>query len=280
MTRRALVAGGLGTAAGAGVGVVTGVLPGRAELVSQYRDWFRPHPHIPSAPEGRMRLEQVFSRARGRMLDLFTAVPHGHGDGAGLPVCLVLHGVTATPEDYQAFGLGRFLTAAVRRGAPPFVLAGADGGVLWWEPDPAGGDDPQRMLTDEMPRWAAARGFDASRIAGWGWSMGGYGVLRLAEVRPRWLRATAAFSPDVAYSSRVSAADGALAGTTLGIWCGRSDPLYDDVRAFVGGLPRPPRSSRTAPAPTPAPTGTASRCRRSRSSGRRSRRRGPEWTGA
>ena len=60
-----------------------------------------------------MRLEQVYSHARGQKVDLFTAVPHGHGDGAGLPVCLILHGVTATPSDYQGFGLGRFLTAAV-----------------------------------------------------------------------------------------------------------------------------------------------------------------------
>ena len=142
MTRRSLALGGLGGVAAAGAGVVTGVLPGRAELRSQYHDWFSPHPHIPRAPEGEIKLVQVYSHARGQTVDLFTAVPHGHGDGAGLPVCMVLHGVTATPSDYQRFGLGRFLTAAVQRGAPPFVLAGASGGVLWWEPDASGNDNP------------------------------------------------------------------------------------------------------------------------------------------
>jgi S-formylglutathione hydrolase FrmB len=244
MTRRALVGGGVCAVVGAGA-VASGVVPGRsrlkADVKDQYHAWLGPHPHIPDAPEGRIRLEQVRSQARDTTVDLFTAVPHGHGDGAGLPVCVILHGVSATPKDYQTFGLGRFLTAAVERGAPPFVLAGADGGVLYWEPDPAGGDDPQKMMTDEMPRWLAARGFDAGRIAGWGWSMGGYGVLRLGEVCPGWLRAVAAFSPDVTHSASLARDDGVYRTTPLGVWCGRSDPLYDDVRAFVAQLPRRPR---------------------------------------
>jgi S-formylglutathione hydrolase FrmB len=97
------------------------------------------------------------------------------------------------------------------------------------------------MMTEEMPRWLAARGFDARRIAGWGWSMGGYGVLRLGEVRPGWLRAVAAFSPDVTHSASLARDDGVYRTTPLGVWCGRSDPLYDDVRAFVAQLPRRPR---------------------------------------
>jgi S-formylglutathione hydrolase FrmB len=218
-----------------------GVRPTRGWLRDEYHRLFGPQAHIPDAPEGQIRLETIYSRARGRKVRLFTAVPHGYGDGAGLPVCLVLHGVTATPSDYRAFGLGRFLTAAVRRGAPPFVLAGADGGVLYWEPDIAADDNPQEMLTTEMPNWLADRGYDAGRVAGWGWSMGGYGVLRLAEVRPGWLRATAAFSPDVTYSRRVSEQDGQLERTKLGIWCGRSDVLYHDVRAFVARLPQRPQ---------------------------------------
>ena len=245
MTRRALVGGGAVAAVGVGAGVASGVLPGRsrlrADVKDRYHDWFGPHADIPSAPEGQIRLEQVHSRARGKTVDLFTAVPHGHGDGAGLPVCVVLHGVSATPKDYQSFGLGRFLTASVRAGAPPFVLAGADGGILYWEPDPAGGDDPQRMMTDEMPRLLHACGFDASRIAGWGWSMGGYGLLRLGEVRPGWPRAVAAFSPDVTHSSRVVTDDGVYRTTPLGVWCGRSDPLHEDVRGFVAELPRRPQ---------------------------------------
>ena len=80
----------------------------------------------------RPRARSVSSRstplARGQTVDLFTAVPAGYGDGAGLPVVVILHGASATAKDFQPFGLARFLTQAVRDGAEPFVLAGADGG--------------------------------------------------------------------------------------------------------------------------------------------------------
>ena len=71
-------------------------------------------------------------------------MPAGYGSGKGLPVCVILHGASARPADYQPFGFAKFLTEAVKRGAPPFVLAGADGGLLWWEPGHAPGDDPGR----------------------------------------------------------------------------------------------------------------------------------------
>jgi dienelactone hydrolase len=120
------------------------------------------------------------------------------------------------------------------------VLAGADGGLSWWEPGHAPGDDPRRMVTDEMPRWLAARGYDAPRLAAWGWSMGGYGVLGLAEARPGWLRAVAAFSPAVQPGDRVFASIDRLRATPLGVWCGRSDPLLDNVRTLVAAMPAPP----------------------------------------
>src|ERR1051325_3059135 len=146
MTRRALVGGGVFAVGGAGA-VTSGVMPGRSRLKGDTKDHFHacfsPHPHIPDAPEGQIRLEQVHSQARGRTVELFTAVTHGHGDGAGLPVGGILHGASATPKDYHGSGLGRFLPAAVGRGAPPFVLAGADGGVLYWGSAPAGGDAPR-----------------------------------------------------------------------------------------------------------------------------------------
>lgn len=122
----------------------------------------------------------------------------------------------------------RAVLAGGAAGAPPFVLAGADGGVLCWERDPASADDPQRMVTDEMPRWLGARGLDARRPVAWGWSMGGDGVLR-------------AFSPDVTHSPSVVTGDCVYRATPLGVCCGRSDPLYGDVRGFVARLPRPPQ---------------------------------------
>jgi predicted esterase len=249
-TRRRLFAAGAGCVAGAGVVAAFDAGPAGLEAdARRFRDWAlrRPDPFVPSVPEGVVKLETVHSEARGRDVDLFTAVPAGHGDGSGLPVCIVLHGVTARPSDYRSFGLPRFLTAAVRRGSPPFVLMGADGGVLWWERDPESSDDPGRMVLEELPRWAEQRGFDASRLAGWGWSMGGFGVLHIAETQPGFVRGVAAFSPAVAPGDDVFASVGSLGGTPIGVWCGRDDPLYPDVRLLVRALPEPPRIAAYAP---------------------------------
>ena len=234
MTRRRFLLGGAGVAAAGGVGYA--VMPhrwkGRLGLLSQ------PDPFIPDAAEGVVRLETVRSAARGRDVNLFTAVPQGHGDGAGLPVVVVLHGASATAADFQAFGLGRFLTAAVNEGTDPFVLAGADGGVLRWEP--SGTDDPQRMVLEEMPVWLRQRGFDADRRALWGWSMGGYGALRIAEIEPAWAAAVVAFSPAVTEGDAVFQEADALASVPLGIWCGTDDQLLKDIQSLVAVLPEPP----------------------------------------
>src|SRR4051812_21831404 len=98
MRRRTLLAGGTGVAGALGA---TGL-------------WFapafggRPDPAVPAAPVGDERLERRMSAARGRVVDFYTAVPAGHGDGRGLPVCLVLHGASKVARDFPAVGLGRF----------------------------------------------------------------------------------------------------------------------------------------------------------------------------
>lgn len=204
-----------------------------------------PDLHIPDVPEGDVRLERVRSDARGQAVDLFTAVPDGHGDGAGLPVCLVLHGATNRPDSYRECGLPQLLTSAVRAGAPPFVLAGADGGAQKWER--VGSDDPSHMLTDELPGWLAERGFDTGRLAAWGWSMGGYGALRHAELRPDWLRAVAAFSPAVQPGDAVFSGADALAGQTVGVWCGTEDPLVERVVDLIEAIPGGPDIASTSP---------------------------------
>lgn len=224
MRRRTLLAG----AATAGV----------TALVAGYHRDPGADPVIPAAPAGDERVERRWSRMRGRTVDFYTAVPDGHGDGRGLPVCLVLHGASATAADFPRFGLGRFLTDAVRRGAPPFVLAGATGGRLSWRP--SGGDDPQRLVHEEVPVWCKARGFDISRRVAWGWSMGGYGVLLLAEAFPGFLSAVAAFSPAVRPGDDVFGAARQLRSTPVGLWCGRQDGFYPDVRALAGTMPEPP----------------------------------------
>lgn len=235
LSRRQLLTGGAGVA---GLGVIgfggLQLAPDRY----QQRLGLLPEPYVPDAPEGRVRLDRVRSDAMAGELDLFTAVPAGHGDGAGLPVVVVLHGASAIAAQFRGFGLGRFLTRAVQRGAPPFVLAGTDDGPNGWVPD--GSVDPRRMLTEELPGWLDDRGFDAGRRAVWGWSRGGYGALSLVEARPSWARAAALFSPAVSEGDDVFAGLDTVGDLPLGVWCGTDDAFYPAVRALVQELPRRP----------------------------------------
>jgi pimeloyl-ACP methyl ester carboxylesterase len=233
-TRRAVLIGGasvLSLAALGGAGAAAGVVPVPRRIRRMMADT-GPNGVIPAAPAGQVRLEKVHSTARGRQVGLWTAVPAGFGSGKGLPVCLILHGGSATTANYTSFGFANFLTSAVRHGAPPFVLAGADGGLSRWEGDGAG-DDPQRMLREEIPAWCTARGFDASRLAAYGWSMGGYGSLRLAERNPDLLRMVAVLSPAVAPGDPAFVDASKLAPSRTGVWCGRSDPFFPAVQEFV-----------------------------------------------
>jgi hypothetical protein len=196
-----------------------------------------PEVFVPDADEGAVRLERVSSQAMGQ-IDLFTAVPAGHGDGAGLPVVVVLHGSSASAADLRGFGLGRFVTAAVEAGTPPFVLVGTDDGPAGWVP--SGVVDPPRMLREELPRWLAERGYDAERRGLWGWSRGGYGALRFATGEPDWAAAMALFSPALGPDDPVLDDLGALARLPWGLWCGEWDPFRDGALALADTAPVAP----------------------------------------
>ncbi len=240
VSRRALLLAGAGGLVAVGVGaaaIAADVLPLPARVRRVFADK-GPAGVIPDVPQ-HVRLDQRDSAARGQTVGFYTAVPDGYGDGSGLPVCLVLHGASATTADYEAFGLGRFLTAAVRAGAPPFVLVGADGGRTFWEGDGAG-DDPQAMLHDELPAWCDELRFDSSRIAAYGWSMGGHGALAAAERHPGWLQGVSALSPAVAPGDAVFTGVERLDGSRTALWCGTADALYDNVVALAAAIPGGP----------------------------------------
>ncbi len=245
--RRFLIAGSAGLAVLAGLGAVavaTDAVPLPGRLRRTLKDTGTDGV-IPDAAQ-QVTLEQRYSGARGQEVGFYTAVPAGYGDGAGLPVCLVLHGASATTADFETFGLGRFLSAAVESGTPPFVLVAADGGRSFWAGDGIS-DDPQRMLTDELPEWSQQLGFDASRMAAYGWSMGGHGVLLAAESAPGWLQGVAALSPAVAPGDAVFAGADRLDGARTGVWCGTADSLYDNAEALVAAIPGGPAVAAFSP---------------------------------
>jgi hypothetical protein len=261
-SRRAVLAASAGVTVaalgGVGAAVETGLLPGRSSVMRRLgldgEDGV-----TPSVPAGPLVRGSFDSAARlGTRVGWAVSHPPGTDPDSrtGLPVVLVLHGrgvdhTAAFRENY--LGLGHVLAAAVRAGVPPFAVAAVDGGDSYWHPR-ATGEDASAMLTGEFLPLLAERGLDVSRIGLLGWSMGGYGSLRLAgRLGAARVAGVAAESPalwrhygDSAPGAFDDAADFArhtvfgrqhdLAGIAVRVDCGQSDPFYDATRRYVRGF--------------------------------------------
>jgi dienelactone hydrolase len=247
---------------GAAVGVA-GL--GAAGLVAErpaVRQWFAdladpdPAAPAPSRSPGPSRSGSFSSRACDRDVGWQLSYPPGARVGDRLPVALVLHGRggnagSATTELH----LDGYLADAVSEGTRPFVLAAVDGGDHSYWHRRRSGEDPQAMLTAEFVPLLTGMGLATARIGLFGWSMGGYGALLLAEtVGAARIAAVAAASPalwqraaDTSSGSFDGPADFAahdvfprrdrLAGVPVRIACGTADPFYPAVRAFVPSVP-------------------------------------------
>lgn len=178
------------------------------------------------------------------------------GDPATL--CLVLHGFSANHTD--AFDDLRLQDAQaalpIGSGHRPLVLAAADGGNGYWHPR-ANGDNPQAMLLDEFLPVVARLGVPTNDLVAFGWSMGGYGALLLAETYPDRIRRVGAESPAIwpsyaasqnanpdAFDSSVDWSRNdvvghlaALGSVPVHINCGWSDPFLPASRQLATLLP-------------------------------------------
>lgn len=199
----------------------------------------------PVAPTEPVAVETMHSPARDANVELVTIRPEGVG--GRLPTCVALHGRASTARMFLDLGVPELLTAAVNKGAKPFAVVAVDGGDSYWVAKKPT-DDPQRMLTEDLPTWLANRGFTAP-FAAFGISMGAYGALNYA--RNSGLNAVAAISPALFTSwadakSRNAFADEArweateplrhtdeLSGAEVGVWCGTSDPFITPARQLV-----------------------------------------------
>ncbi|WP_410575271.1 alpha/beta hydrolase [Amycolatopsis sp. cmx-4-61] len=212
----------------------------------------------PSGLSEPVTVQRRHSAARGTDVDLVLITPEGV-PASGLPVCLALHGRGAQARTFLSLGVPALLTAAVRAGTPPFAIAALDGDHYWVKT--GGTDDPQRMLTDEVPAWLTARDLRPPSAV-FGISMGGFGALRLARTHPD-LKAVATVSAALFVSwpdarSRKVFADEAnwraeepllhpaeLRPAGLGVWCGESDPFLGADRRLVRAVS--PEVSRFSP---------------------------------
>ncbi|GAA1808275.1 alpha/beta hydrolase-fold protein [Nocardioides hankookensis] len=261
LSRRTLLVGGAAATgvvvagAAAGVGIEQGVLPGRPTIQAAL-GLNGPAGHIPHDVEPVLGLVNFFhSRDRlGARVGWTLFQPPDAGPD--LPVVVALHGLGQDHDSAAStFGLGSFLASAIAHGVPPFAIAAPDGGTSYWHPRPDG-EDAGAMVVDELLPRLARRGLDVSRIGLIGWSMGGYGALRLGGLLgPDRVAAVVASSPAIWQhaedASRSGFEDAAeyeaftvvghqhdLDGIAVRIDCGTGDPFYRDVQDYAEDFAR------------------------------------------
>jgi S-formylglutathione hydrolase FrmB len=257
LSRRGLLVGGLAVAAvGVGVGVASD--PAARHWVREQIDPIdEPDVPVPATASGPLVSGTFTSSVRGGTeVGWSVAYPPAAATDASLPLALYLHGRGGDHGSaFGGLGLQHFLAKVVGRGTAPYAIASVDGGDHTYYHRRADGDDPQRMITDELLPRLAERGLRTENIGLGGWSMGGYGALLLAEtLGPRRVAGVAVDSPAL-WTDPGSSAEGAfddaadfvahdvfagrprLAGIPIRVACGRSDPFYAAVREFVTAVP-------------------------------------------
>jgi enterochelin esterase-like enzyme len=139
-------------------------------------------------------------------------------------------------------------------GVAPFAIAAVDGGTSYWHPRPSG-EDAGAMVVEEFLPLLEERGLPTARIGLMGWSMGGYGALRLGGLLgPDRVAAVVATSPalwtdpgDASAVGFTGAAEyerfsvlghqSALAGIPVRVDCGTGDPFYRAAEEYVARFP-------------------------------------------
>ena len=264
-TRRRILTLGLAPAAVlacAGVGgaelVSRGVLPGRSLLDRLDGACSVPAPLLAFAPPGPAADGTFYSTARRRTVGYTIAYPPGRRPGDDLPLVVMLHAYGGNHAHALA-GMSPAQAVALKpagRPPAPMAIVTVDGGDGYWNPHP--GDDPMAMVIGELiPRCQRlGLGRPPRRIAVMGTSMGGFGVLLLAEKYPRLFAAVAAVSPAVwtsypqarranpgAFASAAAFAAGdviahaaALGRRPVRIASAYGDPFYPGVRTLARAL--------------------------------------------
>ena len=241
-TRRTFLVGagasGL-SALGAGWAMDSGLLPGRTTLraVLGRNDEGAP---IPDVPRGNLVSGSFESAARlGRRTGWTICWPHGTEAGTRLPVLVMLHGHASDHHAaFKGLGMDRFLGRAVDRGMAPFAIASVDGGRDYWRPAPDG-SDAGRMVVEEFVPLLAEQGLDTDTLSIGGWSMGGYGSLRIAGLRLLPVRSVATFAPALHYSedgNDVLRNPQRLAGLPVQVSVGRGDMFWRIDQRYIASL--------------------------------------------
>ena len=258
LSRRALLSGGAlaaGVGAATGVGIFEGTLPGRPKLQALF-GLNGEAGVVPDVEPGPILSGSFVSEHRLGETTGWSLMRPPDTRGQRLPLVVSLHALGWDHEDAlsRVIGLPQFLAQAVDRGVPPFAVATVDGGRGYWHRHPSG-DDAEAMVVDELLPRLRRHGVTTDRIGLLGWSMGGYGVLRLAtDLGPERVAAVVAASPAVWRDPADARPDGfedeeeyeqysvmdeqdLLEGIPVRVDVGTGDPLYREVEAYVDGFP-------------------------------------------
>lgn len=143
----------------------------------------RPTPTPPFTP-GRNGLGPVTrgmlqSKATQSSAQWLIYYPPDAAVGDPLPVAIMMHGLGDSIAALDANHYSQALyDSVVKDKTPPFAIAAIDGGTLFYQR--SGSLDAGALIADEFLGELTRRGLDTSRLALTGWSMGGWGSLRLA----------------------------------------------------------------------------------------------------
>ncbi|MGL5824549.1 MAG: alpha/beta hydrolase [Nocardioides sp.] len=208
---------------------------------------------IPTTTPGRIDRGTLASRYRPG--ETGWAIGYPPGSTRRVPLVIALHQMGGTHRSAfrSKMRVDAFLAAHVAGGGTPFAIATIDGGRTYWHPR-EDGEDASATVVEEFVPLLARRGFDTSRIGLLGWSMGGYGALRLAGLLgPErvsavavagpavWVNpleaATSGFETPAAYRKHtIFEKQGQLRGIPVRIDCGTSDRFYRSVVAYAAGF--------------------------------------------
>jgi enterochelin esterase-like enzyme len=215
LTRRDVLRLGAGVAAGAAAALVVNTVLDPKDSTAEPP---RPAGAAPSYLTG-----SFVSAARGGK-ETGWAIARPPTAAQPLRPVIALHGRDGDAAAVMGMGAQDALAQAVKVGWPPFAVVAVDGGNSYWHRRTSGEDTGAMVLTELLPM-LAGQGIDTSRVAFMGWSMGGYGALKLGEwLGPERTAAICAVSP-------------ALWTTYMGTDPGAFDGYEDWTRNNVFGVP-------------------------------------------
>ncbi|PKQ30612.1 MAG: hypothetical protein CVT62_12940 [Actinobacteria bacterium HGW-Actinobacteria-2] len=151
-----------------------------------------PAPTASAAP-GPFASGTLTSTATGSDHQWLIAYPPGAKQGDRLPVVVMLHGYGDNISTIQLHQYSQALAQIVANGGTPFAIAAINGDNRFWQK--TGTQDAGALIAAEFVPFLKTLGLNTKRMALSGWSMGGWGTLRLAcdELHGK-LRAVAAVS--------------------------------------------------------------------------------------